>query len=137
MRLVKVPAMNLEPGMFVAELDRPWLETPFALQGFVVRDTSEILYVSDYVDQRETGTGLIVGNLHVVSALPDRSTFEFEQQLRSLRRGRIDRCGNGQKGEEHPDMAQYAFRSETHGLFSRLAYNSRTFPKWALKCNPR
>ncbi|MDZ7785454.1 MAG: DUF3391 domain-containing protein [Halioglobus sp.] len=42
--------MNLKPGMFVAELDRPWLETPFALQGFVIRDTSEILYISDYVD---------------------------------------------------------------------------------------
>lgn len=50
MRLVKVPAMNLKPGMFVAELDRPWLETPFSLQGFVVRNTNEILYVSDYVD---------------------------------------------------------------------------------------
>jgi len=49
-RLVRVPAMNLEPGMFVAELDRPWLETPFALQGFVVHDTSEIVYVSNYVD---------------------------------------------------------------------------------------
>lgn len=42
--------MNLEPGMFVAELDRPWLETPFALQGFVVQDTEEVLYVSNYVD---------------------------------------------------------------------------------------
>ena len=42
--------MNLEPGMFVAELDRPWLETPFAIQGFVVHDTDEILYVSNYVD---------------------------------------------------------------------------------------
>lgn len=50
MRLVKLPAMNLEPGMFVAELDRPWLETPFAVQGFVVQDTDEILYVSNYVD---------------------------------------------------------------------------------------
>jgi HD-GYP domain-containing protein (c-di-GMP phosphodiesterase class II) len=50
MRLVKVPAMSLEPGMFVAELDRPWLETPFALQGFVVSDSSEVLYVSNYVD---------------------------------------------------------------------------------------
>jgi len=49
-RLVKIPAMNLKPGMFVAELDRPWLKTPFALQGFVIRDTEEILYVSDYVD---------------------------------------------------------------------------------------
>jgi len=49
-RLVKIPAMNLKPGMFVAELDRPWLKTPFALQGFVVRDTEEVLYVSDYVE---------------------------------------------------------------------------------------
>jgi cyclic di-GMP phosphodiesterase len=50
MRLVKVAAMNLEPGMFVAELDRPWLETPFSLQGFVVRDSGEVHYISDYVD---------------------------------------------------------------------------------------
>ncbi len=50
MRLVKLPAMSLQPGMFIAELDRPWLETPFALQGFVVRDNSEILYVSRYVE---------------------------------------------------------------------------------------
>jgi len=49
-RLVKLPAGNLEPGMFIAELDRPWLETPFAIQGFVVRDSEEILYVSNYVD---------------------------------------------------------------------------------------
>jgi HD-GYP domain-containing protein (c-di-GMP phosphodiesterase class II) len=42
--------MNLEPGMFVAELDRPWLETPFAVQGFVVQNTDEVLYVSNYVD---------------------------------------------------------------------------------------
>ncbi|TXS92074.1 DUF3391 domain-containing protein [Parahaliea maris] len=50
MRLVKLPAMNLQPGMFIAELDRPWLDTPFALQGFVVRDNEEILYVSQYVE---------------------------------------------------------------------------------------
>ena len=49
MRLVKVPAMNLRPGMFVAELDRPWLETPFAIQGFVVREPDEVPYISHYV----------------------------------------------------------------------------------------
>ncbi|QFU74278.1 HD-GYP domain-containing protein [Halioglobus maricola] len=50
MRLVKMPAMSLQPGMFVAELDRPWLETPFSLQGFVIQNTSEVLYVSKYVE---------------------------------------------------------------------------------------
>ncbi|MBT4518450.1 MAG: HD-GYP domain-containing protein [Halieaceae bacterium] len=50
MRLVKIPAMNLRPGMFVAELDRPWLETPFAVQGFVVRNSGEVHYIADHVD---------------------------------------------------------------------------------------
>lgn len=27
--LVMVPAAQVEIGMFVAELDRPWIETPF------------------------------------------------------------------------------------------------------------
>ncbi|GIX29848.1 MAG: metal-dependent phosphohydrolase [Porticoccaceae bacterium] len=50
MALVKIPAMQLKPGMFVAELDRPWLETPFALQGFVVRDDEDVLYIAQYVE---------------------------------------------------------------------------------------
>ncbi len=50
MRLVKMPAMQLRPGMFVAELDRPWLETPFLLQGFMVRNDDEVLYIAEYVD---------------------------------------------------------------------------------------
>ena len=50
MRLVKVSAGSLQPGMFVADLDRPWLDTPFSLQGFVVRDQEEVHYISRYVD---------------------------------------------------------------------------------------
>ena len=33
-----VAAPDLRIGMFVAELDRPWLESPFLMQGFVVED---------------------------------------------------------------------------------------------------
>ena len=40
--LVQVPAAKVEIGMFVAELDRPWIETPFLLQGFEVRSRSQI-----------------------------------------------------------------------------------------------
>lgn len=38
----KVPANQLEIGMYVAQLDRPWLETPFLFQGFYIRDNDEI-----------------------------------------------------------------------------------------------
>mgnify|MGYP000933760153 CR=1 FL=1 len=33
-----VAAPDLRIGMFIAELDRPWLESPFLMQGFVVED---------------------------------------------------------------------------------------------------
>jgi putative nucleotidyltransferase with HDIG domain len=32
----------LRPGVFVCRLDRPWLETPFRLQGFVVQSPTEV-----------------------------------------------------------------------------------------------
>ena len=39
---IRIPASQLQEGMFVAELDCSWLETPFLLQGFVIRRQSEI-----------------------------------------------------------------------------------------------
>ncbi|MEZ5528885.1 MAG: HD-GYP domain-containing protein [Porticoccaceae bacterium] len=48
--LIRVPASGLKLGMFVAELDRPWLETPFLLQGFVIRHPSEIRKLQEYCE---------------------------------------------------------------------------------------
>lgn len=39
---------EIKLGMFVAELDRPWLETPFMLQGFVISDATEIALLQRY-----------------------------------------------------------------------------------------
>jgi HD-GYP domain-containing protein (c-di-GMP phosphodiesterase class II) len=38
----KINTANLERGMYVAQLDRPWLETPFLFQGFEIREDSEL-----------------------------------------------------------------------------------------------
>ena len=32
----KVPVTELQFGMYIAELDRPWTDTPFTFQGFVL-----------------------------------------------------------------------------------------------------
>ncbi len=47
---IRVPASGLKLGMFVAELDRPWLETPFLMQGFTIRSLSEIRKLKEYCD---------------------------------------------------------------------------------------
>jgi HD-GYP domain-containing protein (c-di-GMP phosphodiesterase class II) len=38
----KVPVTELKVGMFVADLDRPWVDTPFLLQGFLIEDQDQI-----------------------------------------------------------------------------------------------
>jgi HD-GYP domain-containing protein (c-di-GMP phosphodiesterase class II) len=38
----KVAVKDLKVGMFVADLDRPWIDTPFVLQGFLVTDRHQI-----------------------------------------------------------------------------------------------
>ncbi|MDH3511620.1 MAG: HD-GYP domain-containing protein [Gammaproteobacteria bacterium] len=39
---IKVHTMNVQQGMYVAQLDRSWLETPFLFQGFEIHEEREI-----------------------------------------------------------------------------------------------
>lgn len=49
---VKVRVADLEKGMYVSRLDRPWLETPYLIQGFELKtqdDIDELLKYCQYV----------------------------------------------------------------------------------------
>lgn len=41
---------GLKLGMYVCELDRPWLETPFILQGFKITDHKDIETIAEYCE---------------------------------------------------------------------------------------
>ncbi len=43
-----IPVRDVRRGMFVADLDRPWVETPFPLQGFLVEDDAQIATLQEY-----------------------------------------------------------------------------------------
>ena len=47
---LKVNTTDLAVGMYVSGLDRPWLETPFMIQGFCVEDADEIERVRSYCE---------------------------------------------------------------------------------------
>lgn len=47
-RQVKVHELRI--GMFVSRLDRPWTETPFALQGFLVRNSAQIDRLAEFCE---------------------------------------------------------------------------------------
>jgi len=60
--------------MFVAELDRPWLDTPFVLEGLLVRDKAQLSTLRQYCQfvyvDLERSTGAAAGELR--RALADR-----------------------------------------------------------------
>jgi HD-GYP domain-containing protein (c-di-GMP phosphodiesterase class II) len=45
---IAVSTSELSVGMYVAELDRPWLETPFLFQGFYIQSEKEISELQQY-----------------------------------------------------------------------------------------
>lgn len=48
MALRKVAVSELKPGMYVAELDRPWTETPFLFQGFTIESEDDIRQLREH-----------------------------------------------------------------------------------------
>ena len=47
-RRYRIAVQDLRLNMFVVELDRPWLDTPFLLQGFLIDDQVELDTLARY-----------------------------------------------------------------------------------------
>ncbi len=96
---LKVPVGQLRPGLYVAELDRPWLDTPFMFQGFQVgSDEIETLrahcrFVYVDLDRSEAGAGrslrtaMSVQEAHddEAEAMPGRRGPAYERPFRHER----------------------------------------------------
>ena len=46
----KVSTLYLKQGMYISSLDRPWLDTPFLMQGFIIQDPDEIMLLKKYCE---------------------------------------------------------------------------------------
>ena len=46
----KIAAKDLKIGMFVADLDRPWIDTPFLLQGLLLEDDDQLQQIRSHCD---------------------------------------------------------------------------------------
>jgi len=66
---LKLATENLKVGMYVCRLDRPWLDTPFLIQGFYIRTPCidglricpGVPYGSPYGSRRHRHVGQRVG----------------------------------------------------------------------------
>ena len=94
-----VPVGELKLGMYVAELDRPWTDTPFKFQGFVLEkpEQIEILQKSCKVVFVDPDKSEVVGRLpdNVKSAL-DLSRTKVTKYVEQAPIGRAGRGSDRQ-----------------------------------------
>ena len=99
---------NLKPGMFVSRLEVPWIETPFALEGFLIQGPKDIAELRPYsqhvfvdVDKgdrpdikhrlsliAEKSSQLITGNKHDYEKVRKKTyevQTEFEEEFEEAR----------------------------------------------------
>lgn len=90
--LVQTPVQNLMLGMYVSELDIPWLESPFMFQGFFIETDEDLQALRDacqfvYVDASKKRKRKTDGNLNykqedrivILDKPPERlGSFELE-----------------------------------------------------------
>ncbi len=50
LKQVKVQTSDLQEGMYVTRLDRPWLETPYKIQGFLIKNQADIDRLSQHTE---------------------------------------------------------------------------------------
>lgn len=95
---IKVSTTELVPGMYVCELDRPWLETPFSFQGFPLRCEEDIREVHRYcsyvyVDPERSSAGAFTPRLRKPVPQPPVHT----EKMRAVRPARPARPEKGPK----------------------------------------
>ncbi|MEZ5740047.1 MAG: DUF3391 domain-containing protein [Burkholderiaceae bacterium] len=82
----KISAHKLKKGMFVAELDRPWLDTPFLVQGFKILNEEELKSLNRHC--RYAFVDLDKSDKSVVAAIREAAQWEMPaQESRSIREG--------------------------------------------------
>ena len=114
LEIVKIFAGDLEAGMYISSLDRPWLDTPFTLQGFRLETEEEIRRIQEYCQYVYIDTVKSTQDETIlrrkVRNRPRRST----QQLFSDRTLKQYKDGSNW-GEEYP-KAQVAVQALSQGI---------------------
>jgi HD-GYP domain-containing protein (c-di-GMP phosphodiesterase class II) len=122
LEIVKIFSSDLETGMYVSSLDRPWLETPFSLQGFQLASEEDVRRLQEYCQYVYIDSSKSVQDPTIIRRKVRNRPRKSTQQLFSNRTLKTYKDGSGW-GEEYP-KAQVAVQALSEGIddiFGKLA----------------
>lgn len=121
----KIDVDGLRIGMYVFRLDRPWLETPFLFQGFIIRTDSEIEELCRYCEFVEIDIEQSDASLQTIISPAATQTQTSTPSSRSSGRvsilQRIMRMFGSKTAELHREHAPGEFYKDTASTADELA----------------
>lgn len=133
---VRVDARDVRIGMFIAELDRPWLETPFLFQGFVVDSEAELETLRKHCEHVFVDLTLsephVVGMLEALALDPPRAVTNGQSAdapqdaARPVVRPPVQPAVQAEDDEEvaYPARADVPVTRETRDRFRQMLQTS-------------
>ncbi|MDH3309234.1 MAG: HD-GYP domain-containing protein [Gammaproteobacteria bacterium] len=74
----RIDVIDLRPGMYISQLDRPWLESPFLFQGFELRTDEEMDLLRKHCKY------VIIDTALGLDVLPLSNRVEYESRMRAI-----------------------------------------------------
>ena len=120
MQHIKVDTDALRKGLYVAELDRPWLESPFLFQGFPINSDEDLQQLREvcryvYVDPERS-------DAEAIKKLPARTSVTVTQAAAERPGPKLD---NAVRDYREGLVAAHQLREETHGFIQQAMEDAR------------
>ncbi|MDO5104074.1 MAG: DUF3391 domain-containing protein [Lautropia sp.] len=109
-RRYRISVQDLRMNMFVVELDRPWLDTPFLLQGFLIDDQVELDTLARYC--RYVYVDLELSSPSVAMAIR-MADANFERQQLKQTSGGTPRAASPSASPGHAPLARQTPANQT------------------------
>lgn len=148
----KVSTEHLKIGMYVSKLDRPWLETPFLMQGFFIMDEEEMSSLLEYCKYIFIDTNLGVDADMYLDAKPvslptnkyledflnsENRNFEYEEEKSTLQELPVAKAaleeatdliaGIMQESSQHERLNIEAVKGAVEPILNSMIRNSDAF----------
>jgi len=77
----KVNVAYLKSGMYVSKLDRPWIDTPFLLEGFLIQTENELSVLNQYCSYVYIDTNRGIGATHYIEEVARLKTNPYLEKF--------------------------------------------------------
>ena len=98
----KVNVAYLKTGMYVSKLDRPWIDTPFLLEGFLIQTENELSVLNQYCSYVYIDTNRGIGATHYIEKAARLKTNPYLERFLQDNRKKVQYENTKSTKEEFP-----------------------------------